>query len=293
MNIFHKRAKRYDKIATTFFYCVASFFILLLLTLTAYILYQGAIAVTPDLLGFSGDGIGIQFFNTVYLVFVSLVISVPIGILAGVYMSEYTKAGRLTSILRICIETLSSLPSIVVGLFGFLIFLELTHMHYNLLAGAGAVSILSIPLITRVTEQAIRELPEGFREGSYSLGATKWQTIVRVLLPSASPRIITGIILAAGRGFGEAAALIYTSGMSSDVNFSNWNIFSITSPLNPFRACDTLAVHIWALKAEGINSNSDQIANLSAAALVIMVLVFNIGSRFIGKLIERKMTGHK
>jgi len=293
MNIFHKRAKRNDKIATTFFYSVASFFILLLLALTAYILYQGSIAATPDLLGFTGDGVGIQVFNTVYLVFIALVISVPIGILAGVYMSEYTKIGRLTDILRLCIETLSSLPSIVIGLFGYLVFLQMTHTSPSLIAGAGAVSILSIPLITRVTEQAIRELPEGLREGSFSLGATKWQTIVGVLLPSASPRIITGIILAAGRGFGEAAALIFTSGMNSSIDFNNWNIFSISSPLNPFRTCDTLAVHIYALKTQGINANSDQIANLSAAVLVIMVLVFNIGSRFIGKLIERKMMGHK
>ncbi len=293
MNRFHKKAKRNDKIATGIIYTVAAFFILLLFVLTFYIIYQGAIVVTPDLLGFSGDGIGKQLFNTLYLVFISLMISVPIGIFAGIYMSEYTKAGKLTNIIRLCIETLSSLPSIVVGLFGFLVFLQLTHSQPSVIAGACAISILSIPLITRVTEEAIRYLPESFREGSYSLGATKWQTIARVLLPSATPRIITGIILAAGRGFGEAAALIFTAGMNSDVNFSNWDITSITSPLNIFRTCDTLAVHIWSLKTMGMGEFSVSLANLSAAVLVIMVLVFNIGSRLVGKLIEQKMQGHK
>ncbi|MFA6308379.1 MAG: phosphate ABC transporter permease PstA [Clostridia bacterium] len=288
MNKIHKRAKIADKTATIILYITASFFILLLVVLTGYILFQGFRAVTPQLLGFSGDGIGIQLFNTIYLVLISLIISVPIGICAGIYMAEYSRPGRITNILRSSIETLSSLPSIVVGLFAFLILVEATHMQYNLLAGAGAVSILSIPLITRVTEDAIRGVPDSYREGSYGIGATKWQTIVKILIPSALPRIITGIILAAGRGFGEAAALIYTSGMSSDIDFSNWNPASITSPLNIFRPCDTLAVHIWALKAEGIASNSQQIADLSAAVLVILVFLFNLGSRFLGRFITKK-----
>ena len=207
-------------------------------------------------------------------------------------MAEYSKPGRLTNTIRTCIETLSSMPSIVVGLFAYLVLVELTHMHFNMLAGSGAISILSIPLLTRVTEDAIRDVPDSYREASYAIGATQWQTISKVLILSAIPRIITGIILAAGRGFGEAAALIYTSGMSSDVNFSNWNPTSITSPLNPFRTCDTLAVHIWALKAEGIASNSQKIADLSAAVLVILVFVFNIGSRMLGRVIEKKVQGN-
>ena len=312
MNKSHFKAKLFDKTATVILYISAIFFILLLLAMTLYIVIQGLNAImpglitfsgdfpfvsfytpssfAPEMLGFFGDGIGIQFFNTVYLVTVALIVSVPIGILAGIYMAEYSKPGPFTSIIRTCIETLSSLPSIVVGLFAFLIFVELTHMQYNMLAGSGAVSILSIPLIARVTEDAIRDVPDGHREGSYSLGATKWQTIVRVLFPTAIPRIITGIILAAGRGFGEAAALIYTAGMTSDVNFNNWNIMDINSPLNPFRQCDTLAVHIWAIKAEG-SDYLQKYANLSAATLVIMVLLFNIGSRLIGRLIEKRIQG--
>lgn len=285
------KAKITDKIATIVLYITAIFFLLLLAALTVYILIKGFDAVTPQLLSFSGDGIGIQLFNTVYLVLISLVISVPIGILSGIYMAEYSKPGHITNTIRTCIETLSSMPSIVVGLFAFLVLVEATHMQYNILAGSGAISILSIPLITRVTEDALRDVPNSYREGSYSIGATKWQTIIKVLIPTAIPRIITGIILAAGRGFGEAAALIYTSGMSSDINFSNWNPASITSPLNIFRPCDTLAVHIWALKAEGIASNSQQIADLSAATLIILVFAFNIGSRFIGRKIEKKVLG--
>ncbi len=130
----------------------------------------------------------------------------------------------------------------------------MTGQHWNLLAGALAVSILNIPQLTTVTEDAMQGVPELYREGSLGLGATHWQTITGVLLPAALPRIITGIIMAAGRGFGEAAALLFTSGMSSDVNFNNWNPFSLNSPLNAMRPADTLAVRIWALKTEGVDA---------------------------------------
>lgn len=280
-----------DRIATAVLYAVAGFFLLLLAVFTVYILYKGALAFDWKLIGFTGDGIGIQLFNTVYLVMISLIFSVPVGVAAGIYMAEYAKAGRFTRFLRTCVETLSSLPSIVVGLFGYLVFLVLTGAKWNLLAGALAVSILSLPLLTTVTEDAVRGIPDSYREGSLGVGATHWQTITGILLPTAMPRIITGIILAAGRGFGEAAALLYTSGMSSDVNFKNWNPSYIVSPLNIFRPADTLAVHIWALKTEGIEANANQIADLCAAVLVLLVLIFSLGARMLGGHLERKMSG--
>lgn len=286
-----KKNRLFDRIGTTLLYVTAVFFLLLLASLTVYILYKGIKAVKPQFLSFSGEGIGIQLFNTIYLVAISLLISIPSGILAGIYMAEYSKPGFITNLIKTSIETLSSLPSIVVGLFGYLVLVVMTHSQWNLVAGAAAVSILNIPLITRVTEDAIRAVPNEYKEGSYSLGSTKWQTIIKLLLPTAAPSIITGIILAAGRGFGEAAALIFTSGMSSDINFHNWNPTSITSPLNPIRPADTLAVHIWALKSEGIGENADKIADLSAAVLIIMVFVFNIGSTYLGNYLDRKMMG--
>ncbi len=287
------RAKLHDKIATAALYGLAIFMLLLLAAFTGYILYKGAAAFTPELLGFNDNGIGVQLFNTVYLVFLSLLICVPVGIAAGIYMAEYSKAGRLSDFLRTCIETLSSLPSIVIGLFGYLVFIVMTHSKWNLLAGALTVSILNLPLITTVTEDALRSQPPAYKEGSFGVGATHWQTIARVLLPASLPRIITGIILAAGRGFGEAAALLYTAGMGTDVNFRNWNITSPTSPLNPIRPGETLALHIWASRTESLAQNAAQIADLSAAVLVVMVFVFSLGSRLIGRMLERKMTGNR
>lgn len=291
MNATHKRAKIIDRIATSLLYIIAVFFLVLLAAFTIYLIVKGVTVVKPEYLGFTREGIGTQLFNTIYLVFIALLISVPIGIIAGIYMAEYAIKGVLTNVLRTCIETLSSLPSIVVGLFGYLVLIVMTHSQWNLFAGSVAVSILSIPLLTRVTEDAIRSVPNEYREGSYALGATQWQTIVRVLVPASVPRIITGIILATGRGFGEAAALLYTAGMSSDINFHNWNPTSFKSPLNPFRPADTLAVHIWALKTEGVAVNANQIADVSAALLLLLVFAFSLSSRFIGRILERKILG--
>jgi phosphate transport system permease protein len=205
MNKTNRYAKFADKTATVVLYMVAGFFLLLLAAFTIYIMYHGVKAFDWDYMGFDREGIGVQLFNTVYLVFISLLISVPVGVAAGIYISEYAKENALTRFLRICIETLSSLPSIVVGMFGYLVFLVMTGSHWNLLAGALAISILNIPQMTTVTKDALQNVPEIYREGSYGLGATHWQTIWNMMLPAVMPRIITGIIIFAGRGFGEAA----------------------------------------------------------------------------------------
>ncbi len=289
----YNKAKIVDRTATVVLYATAGFFLLLLAALTIYIVVKGFISFTPSMLSFSEDGIATEFFNTIYLVFLSLVISVPIGLAAGIYMAEYAKDGRFTNFLRTCIETLSSLPSIVVGLFGYLVFIVMTGSKWNLLSGAFAVSILNLPLITTTTEDAIHSVSKSIREGSLGIGATHWQTIARVVLPSAFPRILTGIILAAGRSFGEAAALLYTAGMTSDINIHNWNIFSKSCILNPLRPADTLAVHIWALKTEGTQANADGIADFSSAVLLIMVFGFSLGARTLGRMLDKRMTGGK
>lgn len=160
-----QRAKFMDKFMTGFFYIVAGLFLLLLLAFTLYVIIKGFANFTPNMFSFTRNGIGNLFFNTIYLVFLSLLVSVPLGIAAGIYMAEYAKPGKTTKFLRICIETLSSLPSIVVGLFGYLVFIVMTGSQWNLFAGALAVSILSLPLITTVTEDAFRSLPPGYKKG--------------------------------------------------------------------------------------------------------------------------------
>ncbi len=286
-----EKAKFNDKIMTGVFYIVAGFFLLLLAAFALHILYSGFVHFTPDMFSFDGAGIGNMLFNTIYLVFLSLIISVPLGIASGIYMAEYAKKGRLTNFFRLSIETLSSLPSIVVGLFGYLVFIVLTGAKWNLLSGACAVSILSLPLITTVTEEALKNLPEGYKQGSYGLGATKWQTIIYVMLPACLPKIITGIILAAGRGFGEAAALLYTAGMSTDIIWGDWDITSPTCPFNPIRPGETLALHIWAMRTEAMAPNAADMANLSSAILLIMVFTFSLGARFISAYFNKKMGG--
>lgn len=287
------RAKFMDKLMTVVFYCVAGFFILLLVGLALYVIGNGFRNFSFSLISFESSGLGNLLFNTLYLVFLSLLVSVPLGVAAGIYMAEYAKAGRFTRFLRMCIETMSSLPSIVVGLFGYLVFIVMTGAQWNLFSGALAVSILSIPLIMTVTEDAFKSLPEGYKRGSLAMGATLWQTIYKVLLPACLPRIMTGVILAAGRGFGEAAALLYTAGMSTDISWSSWNLLSPTCPLNPFRPGETLALSIWAARTEALAANSAQLANLASAILMLLVLSFSLGARCLSSYLDTKSGGSK
>ena len=154
-----------------------------------------------------------------------------------------------------------------------------------------AVSILSIPLITTTTYNALQALPKGYREGSLALAATPWETIVHVLLPACVQPIITGIMLAAGRGFGEAAALLYTAGMSTDINWDVWNLASPVCPLNPFRPGETLSLAVWASRTEGTTANASDVAAAASAVLICLVLFFSIMSRWLGRAISRKIEG--
>ena len=288
MNNHLKIEKMKNNIMTALFYCIGILLLFFLAALVVYIIVKGFRGFNLSFFSFSDSGIGNQFFNTIYLVFLSLAISIPLGTATGIYMAEYAKQGRVTKFLEISIETLSSLPSIVVGLFGYLVFILMTHARWNLMAGALAVFILNLPLIASTTVDAFKSLPENLKEGSFALGATHWQTICRVLLPVAATRIMTGIMLAAGRGFGEAAALLYTAGMSTDIDWSNWNLLSATCPLNPFRPGETLALHIWGARTEALAPNAGQIADLSSAVLVIMIFSFSIISEVIRGRINRK-----
>ena len=291
MNEKLKRAKQIDKFMTGVFYGLAIFFIVLLVAFAGKVIIGGLMGASPEMFAFKRSGsVGNQLFNTVYLVFIALLASVPVGIFAGIYLAVYAKQGPLTKFLRICIETLSSLPSIVVGLFGYLIFLILIGMDKSLLAGALSVSILTLPLLTTTTEDAIKGLPPGYFHGSLGLGATKWQSIFHIILPACLPRIMTGIILAAGRGFGEAAALLYTTGSGTMLNWGNWDPTSPTSPLNVLRPAETLSIQIWNLQ---VNGQDRALANLASAVLMILVLVFNIAANAWSRHIEAKNAGEK
>lgn len=290
-------AKIADRIATAVFYLIAAFIIILLAGLLGYIVLKGITHInwhfitSPPQAVQAGGGIGPQLFNSFYLLILTMVISIPLSLGAGIYMAEYAKKNAFTSILRTAIEVLSSLPSIVVGLFGFLLFVIYMGWGFSILSGALALTVFNLPLMVRVVEDSIRAIPGTQREAGLSLGVSRWETIKHVLVPAAIPGIVTGIVLASGRVFGEAAALIYTAGMSSPIlDFTNWNPFNPASPLNPLRPAETLAVHIWKINGEGIMPDVAAVSSGASALLVIVILIFNIGARWIGKLLYKRMT---
>ncbi|MEH7403491.1 phosphate ABC transporter permease PstA [Gottfriedia acidiceleris] len=292
-------ARSIDKLWTIILYIVSLIIVLLLIYLLWEIISKGWGFWDPNFLfgrpsnTQAGGGIGPQLFNSFYILVLTLVISIPLGLGSGIYLAEYAKPGKFLSFVRLCIETLASLPSIVVGLFGLLVFVTMTGWGYSLIGGSLAITILNLPSLTRVSETALLDVPKNIKEGSFGLGATKWQTIVKISIPTAVPQLITGIILSAGRIFGEAAALIYTAGLTTPVLNSLAPINSQMNPFNIFRPAETLAVHIWKLNSEGIVPDAKEIAAKSAAVLIVMVLLFNLLARLIANFIHRRYTGTK
>lgn len=293
-------SKTADRIATGVFIAIALIIVTILAGLFSYIFINGFKYISFDFLTSpssnvrAGGGIRDQLFNSFYILFITMLITVPIGIGGGIYMAEYAKPGKVTDLIRTCIEVLSSLPSIVIGMFGLLIFVNTTGWGYTILGGALALTIFNLPTMVRTTEDAIRAVPRDLKEASLALGVTHWHTIKTIILPAAFPSILTGAILAAGRVFGEAAALLFTAGLSTPrLDYTNWNPFSEQSPLNIFRPAETLAVHIWSVNTQGLIPDVDEVASGSSAVLVLSVLIFNLMARWIGSLIHKRVTATK
>lgn len=291
------RAKREDKIATGVLMAIVAFIFILLAALIVYIIASGAQkAFDPSFLTGKpeqfkeGGGIGPELFNSFYLLVLTMIISVPLSLGAAIYLVEYAPGNRVTHIIKTVIEVLSSLPSIVVGLFGFLLFVIYFGWGFSIISGAFALTIFNIPLLVRVIQQALESVPTTQRDAGLALGLTRWETTIHILLPTAMPAIITGIILSAGRVFGEAAALIYTAGQSAPMlDFTCLDFSSPTCPWNIFRPAETLAVHIWKINSEGVVPDLAAISNGTAAVLMICVLLFNLIARFVGKRVGKKL----
>lgn len=290
-------AKKWDKIATGVLYTIAFVIVAILASLLLFILLRGLPHISWHFLtspskGYeAGGGIGIQLFNSFYLLIITMLISIPISMGAGIYLSEYAKDNWLTNLIRTSIEILSSLPSVVVGLFGFLVFVIQAGFGFSILSGALALTFFNLPLLTRNVEESLQTVPFVQREAGLALGLSRWETVIRVIIPEALPGILTGVILSAGRIFGEAAALIYTSGQSAPpLDFTNWNPMDIDSPLNIFRQAETLAVHIWKINSEGNLPDGVAVSAGASAVLIIAVLLFNFIARYVGKKLYQKMT---
>lgn len=251
----------------------AAFSVAALLFLIIYIIVKGVPNLTPELFAweYNSDNVSCMpaIINTVAVTLLTLLISVPLGIGAAIYLAEYAKRGnKLVKVIRTMAETLSGIPSIVYGLFGMLFFVNALHWRLSLLSGAFTLAIMVLPTIMRTTEEALLTVPDSYREGSYGLGAGKLRTIVKIILPSAMPGILAGIILAVGRIVGETAALIYTSGTATG-NFSG-----------VMSSGRTLAVHMYVLASEGLHTDQ---AWGTAVVLLLLVLGINTLSAFIAK----------
>lgn len=222
----------------------------------------------PEEMGKSG-GILPVIVGTLYVTLLAVIIAAPVGVLAAIYLTEYSKKGKVVELIRFGTETLAGIPSIIYGLFGFAFFVIALGFRWSILSGALTLSIMILPTIIRTSEEAIKTVPMSFREGSLALGATKWQTIAKVVIPPAMPGILTGVILGVGRAIGETAAVLLTAG--SSLNFP-------TSIFSPTR---TMSVHLYILSSEGLSK-----LNSYATATLLIVIVFIINT-FANLIIRR------
>lgn len=292
-----KMAKTQDKIATGILTAIIALILIALVAIIAYIVVSGAcklfdihfLTAKPEQFK-AGGGIGPELFNSFYLLILTLLISLPISLGGAIFLTQYAPVGPVTSIAKTAIETLSSLPSIVVGLFGMLIFVLQFGWGFSILSGALALTMFNVPILVRVIEQALEAVPRDQRDAALALGLTRWEATTQVLIPAAMPAIVTGVILSAGRVFGEAAALIYTAGQSAPA--LNWAapITSQANPLNVFRPAETLAVHIWKINSEGVVPDLSAVSAGTAAVLMVCILAFNIIARIVGRHMGKKMT---
>lgn len=217
-SVLGKRIKPLDILLQSLVYLSALFSVLLLIGIIAYVFYRGITSVSWSFLTTvtsavkQTTGIAGNIVNTLYLVVLTLLFATPIGVGSAIYLNEYAKPGKLVRIIEFTTETLSGIPSIIFGLFGMIFFGNICKLHYSILTGALTLTIMILPLITRNTQEALRTVPQSYRSGALGMGATKWYMIRTILLPSAMPGILTGIILSIGRIVGESAALLFTAG---------------------------------------------------------------------------------
>lgn len=245
--------------------------------LVIYIVVKGVPNINADLFAweYTSENASMMpaIINTVLMTGISLLIAVPIGVFSAIYMVEYAKRGsKLVAIVSLTTETLSGIPSIIYGLFGYLMFVVALGWRLSFLGGAITLAIMVLPTIMRTTEEALKAVPDSFREGSFGLGAGRLRTIFKIVLPSAVPGILSGVILAIGRIAGETAALLYTAGTQAKV------------PDSLFDSGSTLAVHMYKLMSEGLYTNQ---AYATAVVLLIMVIVINTASSKLAKKFQK------
>jgi phosphate transport system permease protein len=279
-----------DRIATASLWTAASAVVAMLIAFVIYVFVQGYSAISWHFLtgypqsAVAGGGVGPEIFNSFYILLLTLCFTLPIAVLAGVFLQEYAGPGRFRDLVQFSAESLATVPSIVMGLFGLIVFVQLFHWHFTALGGALTLTLLNLPAMMRVTQESLAGVPNTYREASMALGATKWQSVLRAILPSAIGPLTTGVVLVSGRIFGETAALIFTAGSSVSFGASAYDF-------NPFHTAETLAVHLYSTQREALVPDATQIANGSALVLLVMVLLFNVVARIVGRQLTQRFTG--
>lgn len=264
--------------------CYISIAIVTILTLfmLLYVFYKGLPEVTWDLISTSPSylrhtiGILPDIMNTIYVVIATLVMVLPIGVGAAIYLTEYAKNRKVVELIEFAAETLSGIPSIIYGLVGMLVFCQFLGLQTSLLAGSMTLVIMNLPTILRTTQEALKTVPQSYREGAFALGAGKWRVIRTVVLPGCINGIVTGCILAVGRILGESAALLFTTGFAHNLN-------GFIEGLQSSGATLTVALYVYA-KEQG----EFEVAYAIAAILMILTIIINIATTYMGKLMERR-----
>jgi len=252
-------------LATGLALVILFFIIIFILSKGIPVLNWKFLSTFPSKMGKAG-GILPTIAGTFILTLVALVLAVPLGVGAAIYLAEYIREGKTTKIVRFGADCLAGIPSIIFGLFGFILFVVILKMGWSILSGGLTLAFMVLPTIIRTSEEAVKSVPYSWREVSLSLGATKWETIRKVVLPNAVPGILTGIILSVGRSIGETAAIIFTAGSS------------LRLPTSLFDSVRTMSVHFYILSREGISMKN---AYGTAAVLVILILAINLAAYWI------------
>ena len=274
--------KTVDKLLKALLWVCGGIAVAFLALILIYVITRGIPYINWEFLttayrpGLGSNGIRDIIVGTLAMVGLTLVIAVPIGVLAAIYMGEYAKKGKVLTTIRFCVESLAGIPSILYGLFGYTFFAIQLAFGFSLLSSALTLAIMVLPVIIRSTEEALFTVPDSYREGSLALGASKLTTLFRVILPSAIPGILSAIILSMGRVMGETAAVYYTAGTMARV------------PSSVFSSTRSLAVHLYLLVKEGLESGD---AFATATILIVIVVGLNALANFIAKRLSRKLTG--
>lgn len=286
-----KRRRPSDLILLALIYISAAIAVVLIAGIIVYVFVRGIRVVNWTFLSTvtsvlkQTTGILGNIVNTLYIIVITLLIAVPLGVGGAIYLNEYAKPGKLVSLIEFTTETLSGIPSIIFGLFGLIFFGNTLHLDYSLLRGALTMSIMVLPLITRNTQEALRTVPDSYRNGALGMGATKWYMIRTILLPSAMPGIVTGIILAIGRIVGESAALIYTAGsgytLPKLVGNVQENLVKVAE--KTLQSGGTLTVELYLQMSKGQYDTAFGIA----CVLIIIVLIINCLTKLIAGRLNR------